>query len=205
MTPRRASAALLALAVVVAIVTRIALNIEANGYSVPEAVWRIYRYFTIWTNTAVGVAAALIALRGRLDGRISGGLVLAIVLVAVVYHLLLASENSYVGVEWLIDATFHTFVPIWFSLHWLAFEPKAQVGWRSLPLWLAYPTLYCAYALIRGLFDGKFPYFFLDPGKQGMLGILAWMLALITAFAMAGALIVLLARALKPRQVTQRG
>ena len=205
MTLRRVSAGLLALAVVATLATRIALNMEANGTTLPEALWGIYRYFTIWTNTAVALAAGLIALRGRLDGRVSGGLVMAIAAVGLVYHALLAHLSDYAGLELLLDEMLHTVVPIWFVLHWLAFEPKERARPAALPAWLAFPAVYCFYALGRAAFDGVYPYFFLDIPEQGLVQVLINIAGLIAAFAVLGGIILLAARMLSVRQLAQHG
>lgn len=196
MSLRRASAGLLALVILAALGVRIALNMETNGFGPGEALWGIFRYFTIWTNFLIAMVAALIAGGRHVDGRVSGGLVLAIIAVGIVYHLLLAGQSDYTGVELVIDHVFHTIAPIWFPLHWLAFEPKERVNWRTLPVWLVYPAVYCLYALLRGLVDGVFPYFFLDPGAQGLVGLGLWMAALLAAFAVVGSVIIAVARSL---------
>ncbi|WP_323763838.1 Pr6Pr family membrane protein [Marinovum sp.] len=205
MTLRRVSAGLLALAVLATLTTRIALNMETHGLGLTEALWRLFRYFTIWTNTAIALAAGLIAGRGRLDGRISGGLVLAIVAVGLVYHALLAHLNAYTGLDQVIDVMLHTVVPMWFVLHWLAFEPKERVGFAALPGWLGFPAVYCLYALIRAQVDGRYPYFFLDIAKHGLAQVGLNIAGLIAGFAVLGAAIVLLARLLSGRQLAHQG
>ena len=205
MTLRRASAALLALVALSALAWRIGLNMQANGWGLPTALWEIFRYFTIWTNFAVGILAALIALRGRMDGRIFGGLVMAIAAVGIVYHALLAHLNDYTGIDLVLDETFHTLVPIWFTLHWLAFEPKERITFATLPLWLAWPGFYCVWALGRAQFDGQYPYFFLDIADHGGMQVTINILGLIAAFAVLGAVIVALAKALTPRQMAHQG
>lgn len=194
MTARRMSAALLALAVAATLFTRIGLNMDQNDVGLGAALWAIFRYFTIWTNTLIGFAAAGLALGGRLDGRISAGLLLAITAVGGVYHLLLASLTDFQGVEAVIDTMLHTVVPIWFALQWVFFEPKARLRFADIPLWLAYPALYCLYALVRAGVDGVYPYPFLDIGKNGVAAILVNMAGLLLAFAGLGALIVWVAR-----------
>jgi len=194
MSGRRISAALLALVVLATIVTRLWLNMEDHGTSLGEALWRIFRYFTIWTNCLIGAVGLWLALGRRVDGRITAGLLLAIGVVGIVYHTLLSDMTRYQGLEVLVDVSLHSIVPVWFALHWLAFEPKARLGWRDIPLWLIYPAVYCGYALIRGASEGRYPYFFLDPGRQGPGGLILWILGLLAAFALGGAVIVLVAR-----------
>ena len=203
MSARRMSAALLAIAVVVTIATRLWLNMDEHGTSLGAALWRLLRFFTIWTNALIAVTGFAIALGRPVDGRVTAGLLLAIAAVGIVYHTLLSGMTHYAGLEAVVDDSLHTLVPLWFALHWLAFEPKARLGWRDIPLWLGYPAVYCVYALIRGGMDGRYPYFFLDPVRQGPGGLVFWILALLAAFALGGVVIVLVARLLSSRQEAQ--
>ncbi|TNF20129.1 MAG: hypothetical protein EP318_12075 [Rhodobacteraceae bacterium] len=205
MSGRRISAALLALVVLATIVTRLWLNMDDHGTTLGQALWRIFRYFTIWTNVLIGAAGLWLALGRRLDGRVTAGLLLAIGAVAIVYHTLLAGLTRYQGLEALVDDALHIVVPAWFALHWAVFEPKAHLGWRDIPLWLAYPAVYCAYALIRAQVDGRYPYPFLDIADKGLAAVLVNMGGLLVAFALGGLLIVGLARLLSSRRVAQDG
>lgn len=205
MSGRRISAALLALLVLVTIATRLWLNMEDHGTTLGQALWRIFRYFTIWTNFLIGAVGILLALGRSVDGRITAGLVLAIGAVGIVYRTLLAGLTRYQGLEALVDDSMHIVVPVWFALHWLALEPKAHLGWRDIPLWLAYPAVYCGYALIRAQVDGRYPYPFLDIAEKGLAAVLVNMAGLLAAFALGGGLIVLVAKALSFRQVARQG
>lgn len=197
MRARCLSASLLTLAVLVTLVLRIRLNMAANGYGVGDALWAQLRYFTIWTNGMIGVATLAVALGLRVPQTIPAALLLAIAAVGLVYHTLLGGVHQ--GLDWWVDHMLHTVIPLGFAAHWLALEPKDRIGWRDLPVWLAWPGVYCGYALLRGAVEGRYPYFFLDPGKQGLTGIALWILALLAAFALGGALIVLTARAMVRR------
>lgn len=130
---------------------------------------------------------------------------MAITAVGLVYHALLAHLTDFAGLELLLDHMLHSVVPVWFLAHWLAFEPKAQAGFAALPLWLAYPGVYCLYALIRAQFDGIYPYFFLDIADQGPGPVLINILGLLAGFAVLGGLIVLAARALSDRRLARQG
>ncbi len=103
-------------------------------------------------------------------------------------HLHLIDGSAY------IFRAFHAIVPIAFTLHWLLLEPKGALKWRDLWPWLAYPLIYCVYAMVRGGFDGKYPYFFLDPTDIGVMGVAAYVAGLVVAFAVVGATIMGYAR-----------
>lgn len=202
---RRISAALLALSVIVTVAARLWLNIDANGWSLGEAIWAILRYFTIWTNLLIACVGIALALGRPVDGRISAALLLAISAVALVYHTLLAGLTNFQGLAIVIDDMLHTVVPLWFAAHWLVFEPKSRLGFTDIPLWLAYPAIYCIYALIRAQIDGRYPYPFLDIGEKGIGQVAVNMAGLLVAFALGGVLIVLVARALSSGRMAQEG
>lgn len=185
---------MIALIVLATLVARLSLNIAATGNSLAEALWVIGRFFTVWTNTLVGVLCAWVCVTGKTAPRISAGLVLAISLVGIVYHILLAQLVDYSGIEALVDQSFHTIVPIAFVLWWVILEDKTTLGRADLGLWLAYPVVYCLYALVRGAFDSIYPYPFLDAGKLGLAAVGLNALGLLALFALGGALILLVAR-----------
>ena len=192
---RRLSGAGLALLVLVTLVARVGINMAANDWGPVEALWSIYRFFTIWTVTLSGVAAALIAMGARVPQGVVAGLVLSITMVAGVYYALLFADTDNTGLDWWVDLSLHALVPVWLVLHWLALEPKDTLGPRNLVLWLVYPALYCVYALTRGALDGTYPYGFINPDRLGAAGVGLNVLGLMVAFFLGGAVILAVARA----------
>lgn len=198
---QRLCAAGLAVLILWVLVVRVQLSMAANDTGVAEASWAVYRFFTIWTNTLVGVACGYYALTGRLSGTVSGGLLLAICLVGLVYHALLARLVDYSGMDAVVDLVVHTVVPLGFAAIWVVFLPKAGVGFRDVPLWLGYPLVYCLFALARGAADGTYPYPFLDITKIGWSGVAVNVVGLLVVFALAGAIIVGISKVLTRRGV----
>lgn len=194
----RSAAALIAVAVFATIALRLWLNMQ-EGNSLPSAIWTIYRFFTVWTITAIGVISALISLGRPVSSSIQGALLLAIVAVALVFHILLASRVSFEGLEILVNQMFHTIIPISWVLYWVFLSPKKDLRLGMVPSWLVYPLVYCLYAMTRGAFDGTYPYFFLDIGNLGIGGVAAYCAGLLLVFAIAGAGIVGLARIISSR------
>ncbi|MGX9356054.1 Pr6Pr family membrane protein [Roseobacteraceae bacterium S113] len=194
MTAKRA-AALIALAVLATLATRIYLNM-AEGNSFGSALWTIYRFFTVWTNTAIGIVAAMIALGRPVSGSVQSALLLAIGAVSIVYHVLLAHLLHFEGMDKVVDIMFHTVVPILWLLYWLFYSPKAGLRVGMIPAWLGYPAVYCAYALVRGAFDGEYPYHFLDVHKHGYGGVAINSVGLLVAFTLSALLIVFVGRLL---------
>ncbi|MHA7875680.1 Pr6Pr family membrane protein [Roseivivax sp.] len=181
MSPARASAALLALAALGTVLARIWLSVSEDE-SLGAALWSLFRYFTLWTNTAVGLYAAWVALTGRGSARLAGGLLLSILAVGLVYHLLLAHLSDLSGLEARIDDMLHTVVPLGYLAYWTGAAPKAGLGLRDLGLWLGYPLVYCLYAILRAQLDGVYPYPFLDISEAGPGGVALNVLGLLLAF-----------------------
>nr|WP_255702884.1 Pr6Pr family membrane protein [Roseivivax sp. GX 12232] len=180
-SPARASAALLALAALGTVLARIWLSVS-EGESLGAALWSLFRYFTLWTNTAVGLYAAWVAMGGRGSARLAGGLLLSILAVGLVYHLLLAHLSDLSGLEARIDDMLHTVVPLGYLAYWTGAAPKAGLGLRDLGLWLGYPLVYCLYAILRAQLDGVYPYPFLDVSEAGPGGVALNVLGLLLAF-----------------------
>ena len=175
----------------------LALQVPASqallGGTLVETLWRLAGYFTILTN--LGVAAIMLAeVSGhRTSARLAGGMTLAILMVALIYHLLLAGLWSPTGLAWWADQGLHTAVPALVLIWWLVQAPK-RVSLRDLPLWLAWPSIYLAYALVRGLATGFWPYPFLDVGTLGWTRVAGNVAAITLAFAGLALVLLLLAR-----------
>nr|WP_281496153.1 Pr6Pr family membrane protein [Marivita sp. S6314] len=167
-----------------------------HGETVIDAVWSIYRFFTIWTNTLIGFACARIASGARVSPKGLSGLLLSILIVASVYHALLASLNDYTGIDAVVDSLLHTIVPMAFALFWLTCVAKHALRYRDILPWLILPLVYCIYAMIRAQADGVYPYFFLNLANLGLARTALNVLGLLLVFAGVGALIVLVAKAL---------
>lgn len=191
MTAKRLCAALLALGVCATIVTRVWLRIDRYDIGLIETLAFNYRYFTIWTNTLVGLTCAWVALGGREPAKVQGGLLLSILMVAVVYHVLLAHLRDYQGIDMVIDLMLHTLIPLGFAAYWLAFVKKAHLRFQDIPPWLILPLLYCCVAMLRaGVFGGRYPYHFLNVADLGLLRTGINILGLLIVFSVFGALIV---------------
>lgn len=205
MTARRLFAACLALGVFATIATRIWLRMDGDGETLAEAVWGMYRFYTIWTNTLVGIACGVVALGRRVAPQMFGNHLLSILIVAGVYHALLAHLNDFTGLDAMVDAMLHTVVPLGFGAFWLAYVPKAPLRFADILPWLGLPLVYCLYAMARAQVDGVYPYFFLDLAELGVVRTALNILGLLIAFAGVGALIVLLARVLSWREKGEEG
>lgn len=79
------------------------------------------------------------------------------------YHLILSSGGEYSGIRIITNFTLHYLIPMFVLLNWIIFEEKKWYSYKSIVFWLAFPILYGAISLIRGMYDGFYPYFFLNP------------------------------------------
>jgi len=190
----RGLAGLIALAVFVTLGLRLGVTMQGQALGAGDALWSMFRFFTVITNTAVGIVAAMVAMGARPDVQLQAALLLAIGAVSIVYHVLLAALVAFTGLEALIDEMLHTVVPMLYAIYWLGFAPKGGLRYRLVPLWLIYPLVYCGYALLRAEVDGIYPYPFLDVGAEGMIAVAFNVVALLVVFWMAGLMIVAIGR-----------
>jgi hypothetical protein len=140
-----------------------------------------FSYFTILTNLLVALALTSWGLGGRPEHffarpRVLGGLVVAIVLVAVAYNLLLRQRWHPQGLARIADETLHVVTPALYVVFWCLSVPKGLVRWADVLAWLMYPLGYLLFALVLGALSGFYPYYFLDVRTQGLRQVL-WYVA----------------------------
>lgn len=171
-------------------------NLAAGrGDGVLGVLWGLARFFTVLTNLLVAVGMALVAMRWRLPAGLAFAGVLAIVMVGLVYHILLAELHSPSGLRWWANLGLHTAVPVMALGWWLAFAPVP--GWRVLPYGMIWPLVYAIYALLRGvMIDGRFPYPFLNVNRLGWDGVALNAAGMVLAFAAVGAVLIAVKRRL---------
>jgi hypothetical protein len=163
---RNAAAALVALICWAGLAIQFAATFS-NQHDVVTTLWILLRFFTVLTNVALAIIMTWVAIGRRISAFLLGGITLAILLVGVVYMTLLRGLLDLSGGALLADTLLHKVSPIAMALWWLLFAPRAKLK-RSEPIWwAAYPLAYFVYALIRGHYEGKYPYPFMDLGKLG--------------------------------------
>ncbi len=186
--PARAAALITALLAVSALALRLAAELETMGAgaSAAEALWSLARYFTNLTNAAVAVIFGLAWLTGRWPGAgWPAAVTVWIVLTGLVYHALLAATHNPVGVDIAANILLHTVVPLAALGLWLVAAPR-PAAFLAPVIWTAYPLAYATYAILRGLADGTYPYFFLDPAKSGPAVVAGYVLGLGAVFLITG-------------------
>ncbi|MEU3609482.1 Pr6Pr family membrane protein [Streptomyces sp. NPDC035033] len=182
-----------------------------------------FSFFTIWTNTAVAVVLGLGAVRawtGRppLPVVRTGGTLLCVTIVGLVFHLVLDNPSSAFNQAAAIDALtgpravsnqlLHTVTPLGAVLDWLLLTRPGAFRPRHAVLWLAAPGTYLVFALVRGALlpagaPARYTYPFLDVTAHGYAGVLVNALVLGLAFYALGLLLVLADR-LRPAVAGRR-
>jgi hypothetical protein len=146
----------------------------------PATVTGLLPYFTIQSSLGYGVFAAWAAFRNRpVPPVLKGAVTLYVVITGLVYHLVLTNPASGFAVgpvqrtvaESIGNQLLHTVVPLLAMLDWLAFDPRGRFRWRYALYWLAFPLAYLAFALVRGLIVGRYPYPFVDVRELGYDGV----------------------------------
>jgi hypothetical protein len=131
---------------------------------------------------------------------------LGILLTFLVYNLLLAKDaaaNNPVANFKINCVTFHVLIPLLFTADWFLFYERKKVKWTYPLLSALMPLIYLVFVFLHAMFrhfdssianwnkTGPFiyPYFFLDPAKQGVQGIALWCLLLLVLFVVGGFLL----------------
>ncbi|MHA6324724.1 Pr6Pr family membrane protein [Roseivivax sp. CAU 1753] len=198
----RLSAALIVALAFAALGLQLYVGLERRpDRTVAGELWRMARYFTNLTTLMVLAQYLRITALGRASAGWTGAITLWALIVGAVYHGLLARELD--GLRLVADQMLHSVVPLAVALWWLAFGPKASLRPVHALLWLLWPAGYALYALGRGTFIDRYPYFFVDPTQVGWDGVVLWLAGLGVVFWIAGLGLVALGRWLsrdRPRQ-----
>ncbi|MFJ2493446.1 Pr6Pr family membrane protein [Pseudomonas iridis] len=133
-----------------------------------------FSYFTVLTNTLVATVLTCAvtpresaARRWFLQPWVSSGVTVSIVLVGLAYSLLLRHLWHPEGWQFVADELLHDVMPLVFLGYWWFCVPKGTLRLWHLPVWLIYPLVYFAYALLRGDLLGAYAYPFIDVAVLG--------------------------------------
>jgi hypothetical protein len=114
-------------------------------------------------------------------------LTVAMIVVGVVYHLLLADAAGDVrdgDYEWpvLPNEVIHTYGPILIVIDYLLSHKAFRLKLRAA-LWVAvFPLAWLVFSVIRGLVTNWWPYWFINPNEEGGVPGMLMYIAAITAF-----------------------
>lgn len=109
------------------------------------------------------------------------------IVVGVVYHALLgdsAVDPRDVGYAWPVipNLVIHTYAPIALVVDYLVSIRGHKPRWRKAWWVVAYPLAWLGFSVIRGLLDGWWPYWFINPGEVGVGGMLGYVFMIAAAF-----------------------
>jgi hypothetical protein len=129
-----------------------------------------FSYFTVLSN----LFAVAMLLHGALRPAhtrshtvelLRGAAVVYILTTGIVYLLLLSGHAP--TYPW-VNAILHYLMPVAVTLDWLLDPPRVRLDpARTVVLWMAFPLLYIFYTLARGAIVGWYPYFFVNPHRDG--------------------------------------
>ena len=176
--------------------------------------WDFYTYFTnISTFLCVGVMAAELVqtARKREDSYVTVAprlrfiSMLGALLTCLVFNLLLAGEEGRdPALNYQVESIMcHVLLPVLYTADWFLFYERGRTRWSWPLLSALFPLAYCALVWVHALilrFDSSimnyngtdpliYPYFFLNPDRQGAAGIARWIGILLLAFIVLGYLL----------------
>jgi hypothetical protein len=191
----RPAAGVIALIGFSAIVLRFSVLFGRTG-SAGEAIWSMLRFYTVIGNALAAAVLAAIALGSRraFSPLMTGGVTLNLALIGIVYAVLLRGLQKLTGLTVVTDFVMHDVQPLLVAGFWLVFAPKRALRWRDPWLWAVPPCLYFIYAMVRGQYEGRYPYPFINVDKLGWPQTLVNAAAICFAFVVAGWLLVWLGR-----------
>lgn len=159
------------------------------GEGIAAALWLYFGYFTILTNILAATALTAATVRsGRPSIRffqrpgVHTAVAMSMTVVGLVYNIMLRQLWHPQGLQIIGDNIMHVVMPIWLLVHWWLGVPKQTLHWRQVRVWLLYPATYFVYALLRGAYDGWYPYPFLDVKAIGYAQVLIDSIVVLAAF-----------------------
>lgn len=151
----------------------------ARGQSAAQGFLIYIAFFTVLTNFLVAVATtSFAAMPSSRIGRWFGhpntitGIAPSIVIVGGTYHAILAGMHPLHGVGVIANSLMHDVVPLLFLAFWAVAVPRYSIAWRGAALWALYPIAYFAYAMVRGVSTGFYPYWFINVTQLGVVHVL---------------------------------
>ena len=154
-----------------------------------------FAYFSIISSILAGVVltvSGLTLLQGKDEGeRVHTYRLIAtvsMIIVGVVYHALLgdsAVDPRDIGYQWPVvpNLVIHTYAPILIVVDYLLSIKGYKPSWKKAWWVVVYPLTWLAFSLVRGLLDGWWPYWFINPNSEGgVVGMLTYVLIIAAAF-----------------------
>ena len=186
---------LLGLALVGSVIWQVADRVRVDLFRPTE----YFAYFSITSAIFAGVVllvSGLVLLRGKSESErlniIRLIAVVSMIIVGVVYHALLgdsALDPRDYGYDWprIPNAIIHTYAPILIVVDYLISLKGPRPKLRNALWVVVYPLAWLGLSIIRGLSDGWWPYWFINPGSEGgVVGMLTYIAVIAVAFIVLG-------------------
>lgn len=180
----------------------------SSGGSLLGGLMSYFSYFTVLTNTLVAAVLTCAATsresaarRWFLQPWVSSGVAMSIVLVSVAYNLLLRHLFRPEGLQFVADELLHDVMPLLFLGYWWFCVPKGTLRLKHVPLWLIYPCVYFAYAMLRGHLLSAYPYWFLNVNMWGYAQVFLNAAGVLVGFVVIGLVVIGLDRWLASREL----
>jgi hypothetical protein len=153
-----------------------------------------FSFFTVLSNILVALAFTLpnSKIFSRPDVRTA--IAVYIFVVGTIFFFLLRKIYHPVGLGWYVNILLHYTMPPLYILDWALFVPKRTLRYKTIPYWLIYPVVYCAWLLAHGAASGFYPYPFLNAAELGYPRTVVNILALGAFFAGLSAIFITLGR-----------
>ena len=173
--------------------------------------WDFYIYFTNLSNyfcIAIMVLQLIRTIKRTEDGPVPINPVLklasvvAIVVTFFVFNFMIATEEGRDPIRNFsaMSIILHIILPVMYVADWILFHERRTLKWKDPMAALFFPGAYIVYVVAHAAirrFDGSilgfigqnpliYPYFFLNPLKYGIIGVMQWCVLLAIAFAALG-------------------
>jgi hypothetical protein len=179
----------LTLATVIAVISWIALLVQANvtidrtlarGLTVLDGFARMSSYLTNLTVLACAICFTCVALRKHRSPLVRffrrptvvTAVVVYMVFVGIAYNLLLRGWWSPPPLRRLLTESLHSVLPMLAALYWVLFVPRFHLRWRHCLFWLIYPLTYLGITLWRGSLSDFYPYPFINVDVLGVTHVM---------------------------------
>lgn len=162
-----------------------------------------FAYFSIVSSILAGLVltfAGLLLLQGKEETeRMHTWRLIAtvsMIIVGVVYHWLLgdtAIDPRDIGYEWprVPNLVIHTYAPIAIFVDYLISIKGYRPAWKKAWWVVVYPLTWLGFSVVRGLMDGWWPYWFINPNSEGgIVGMLTYVGIIAAAFIALGFVLV---------------
>ena len=185
-----------------------------------------YIYFTNLSNylcAGIMIAELIQTARKQGDGYVTAAprlrviSMLGLVLTFLVFNLLLANDPARdPALNYKVECILcHIVLPILFVADWAIFYEHGKIDWKLPLLSALFPLIYLVYVFLHAAlwqFDSSimnyagtdpviYPYFFLNPERVGIGGIILWVGALLAGFVALGYLFMMVDRLLRKRDM----